>query len=58
MDELCVDAVAMVRQIRDAGYERLKDATPAEEVRYSQEAAAKFRAQREAARSARHPGNS
>jgi hypothetical protein len=45
MDDLRVDAVAMVRDIRDRGYEIVKDMSPEEEVRYFQEESARFRAE-------------
>ncbi|MBB4638785.1 hypothetical protein [Longimicrobium terrae] len=45
MDELRIDAVAMVRAIRDAHYEMLKDATQEERIRFFHEESAKFRAE-------------
>jgi hypothetical protein len=37
MEPKMLDAVAMVRQIRDAQYEQLKDKSPEEQVRYFRE---------------------
>lgn len=54
MDDQTIDAVAMVRAIRDAHYERLKNATPEEEIRFFQEESAKFRAEMAERRLAGH----
>ena len=45
MDDQTIDAVAMVRAIRDAHYELLKNATADEEIRFFEAESAKFRAE-------------
>ncbi|MBB4638786.1 hypothetical protein [Longimicrobium terrae] len=51
---MTIDAVAMVRAIRDAHHELLKDATQEERIRFFEEESAKFRAETEERRLAGH----
>jgi hypothetical protein len=44
MEKKTIDAVEMTRRIRDAHYEQLKDATPAERIRFFREKARRVHA--------------